>query len=101
MKIEDSRDSQQPSGALTAQRDRDAEKAIGRSESLTDLKAASVHLSPRAREYQRARQALAAIDDVDEDKVRAIKDRINSGRYRIDAGQIADKMIRQISSDGD
>ncbi len=101
MKIEDPREPLPPSGGSPAPKDQDAEKAAGRSEAPTDKPAASVHLSPHAREYQRACQALAAVGDIDEDKVQAIKDRINSGHYRIDADQIAEKMIRETLSDGD
>ncbi|MDJ0990447.1 MAG: flagellar biosynthesis anti-sigma factor FlgM [Desulfobacterales bacterium] len=54
-----------------------------------------VHLSARAREYQKARQALAALPDIEADKLREIKDRIQSGRYRLDADRIADQMIRE------
>ncbi len=54
-----------------------------------------VHLSPRAREYQQARQALAALPDEAPENVRAIRDRIQSGRYRVEADEIAAKMIRE------
>ena len=54
-----------------------------------------VHLSPRAKEYQKARQALAALPDIEADRLREIKDRIQSGRYRLDADKIADQMIRE------
>lgn len=53
-----------------------------------------VHLSPRAQEYQKARKALAALPDIDADKVQAVQDRLQSGRYRIEADKIAAKMIR-------
>ncbi len=54
-----------------------------------------VHLSPRAQEYQKARQALAALPDTDSDKIREIKARIHTGRYRVEADKIADKMLRE------
>ncbi len=54
-----------------------------------------VHLSPRAQEYQKARQTLAALPDTDTDKIQEIKDRIHTGRYRIETDKIADKMIHE------
>lgn len=54
-----------------------------------------VHLSPHGREYQKARQALSMLPDIDADKVREIKGRLQTGRYRIDADKIAEKMIRE------
>ena len=54
-----------------------------------------VHLSPRAREFQKARQDLATLPDEAPEKIQAIRDRIQSGRYRIDTDEIAAKMIRE------
>ena len=58
-----------------------------------------VTLSPKARELIEARQALAAIPDVREDKVAEIKARIADGTYRIDSDQVAKQMIRKALSD--
>jgi negative regulator of flagellin synthesis FlgM len=58
-----------------------------------------VSLSPQARELLNAQKALAAIPDVREEKVEAIKARIADGTYRIDSEQIAAKMIREPLSD--
>lgn len=54
-----------------------------------------VELSPRAREIQAARQAIAAMDDMDHEKIARIKARIEAGTYKVDAGKIADKMINE------
>ena len=59
------------------------------------------HLSPRAREYHQARQALAALPDEAPEKVKAVRDRINNGRYRIEADKIAAKMIREALTNDD
>nr|MBL0714274.1 flagellar biosynthesis anti-sigma factor FlgM [Desulfobacterales bacterium] len=50
--------------------------------------------SPRAQEYRRACERLAALPDIESQKVLEIKNRRQSGRYRIDADKIAEKMIR-------
>jgi len=54
-----------------------------------------VSFSPKARELIKAQKALANLPDVREDKVGALKARIDEGRYRIDSEGIAAKMIRQ------
>ncbi len=54
-----------------------------------------VRLSPRAREYQKARQALSALPDTDRDKIQEIKDRLHTGRYRIQTDKIAEKMLHE------
>ena len=53
-----------------------------------------VHLSPHAKAFVEARRQLAALPDIDTEKVREIQRRLQSGRYRLDAAKIAEKMIR-------
>lgn len=60
-----------------------------------------VTLSPQARELLDAQRVLAAIPDVQADKVEEIKARIADGTYRIDSEQIATKMIRDALPDDD
>lgn len=77
------------------------EKTRTRQRDPGSSRADSVHLSPRAREYRKARQALAALPDIEADKVREIKARIQNDSYRPDADQIAAKMIREALSNDD
>lgn len=60
-----------------------------------------VTLSPQARELLDAQKVLAAIPDVQADKVAEIKARIADGTYRIDSEQIATKMIREALPEDD
>lgn len=60
-----------------------------------------VSLSPQARELIKAQQALANLPDIREDKVAAIKARIDEGRYHIDSEGIAAKMIQEDLSQKD
>lgn len=52
-----------------------------------------VQLSPRAKEIQVAREALASEPDVRLDKVREIADKIREGTYEINAEKTAEKMV--------
>ncbi len=94
MKIDDSHKPDDASARIVDQTEATEETARPRRRQSEPLTVDGVHLSPRAREYQKARQALGLIPDTDVDKVREIKDRIRTGRYRLDADIIAEKMIR-------
>jgi negative regulator of flagellin synthesis FlgM len=50
-------------------------------------------ISGRATETAQAKAAATDAPDVREDKIAALKARIESGTYRIDADRIADRMI--------
>ena len=52
-----------------------------------------VVLSQRAAEIQAAKEALAAVPEVRQEKIAALKRRIAEGTYEIDAEGIADKII--------
>jgi negative regulator of flagellin synthesis FlgM len=55
-----------------------------------------VSLSNASREMQAAKDAVAASPDVRQDKVDALKEAVESDNYKIDPGQIAEKMIGSI-----
>ena len=52
-----------------------------------------VDLSAEAKDFQRIRQMLDQIPDVREEKVQELKDRIESGNYKVDSGKVAAKML--------
>ena len=52
-----------------------------------------VEISQIGKEYQIAKQAVAATPDVRLDKVNDIKERIASGTYNVSAKDLADKLI--------
>ena len=52
-----------------------------------------VDLSAEAKDFQRIRQILDETPDVREEKVRELKDRIESGNYTVDSGKVAAKML--------
>ncbi len=54
-----------------------------------------VQISDQAREMQAARQAVAQMPDVDEEKVARIKARIQSGTYKVDSHKVADNMLAE------
>jgi negative regulator of flagellin synthesis FlgM len=55
----------------------------------------SVSLSLKARRLQAARETLAAMPEIREEKVAAIRAQIEAGTYKIDGEKIADKMIAE------
>lgn len=54
-----------------------------------------VSLSPQARELQAARATVAAMPDIREEKVAAIRAQIEAGTYVVDGEKIAGKMIAE------
>ena len=56
-----------------------------------------VVLSPKAREIQEARKLLDEIPDTDEPKVAQIRLQLETGAYKIDGSQIAERMMRDMT----
>ena len=50
-------------------------------------------ISETARDYQTARQALAQVPDIREDRVSAIKQSMEAGTYQVNAESFAAKLI--------
>lgn len=100
MKIDDSHKPKGASPRIRHPSDPTRDQPQARARTTADKTGDQVHLSPRAREYQKARHVLSTLPDIDTDKVREIKDRLQTGRYHIDADKIAERML-QASFDGD
>ncbi|MBW1692119.1 MAG: flagellar biosynthesis anti-sigma factor FlgM [Deltaproteobacteria bacterium] len=54
---------------------------------------AIVNLSQASKEAQKIREIISSQPDVRENKVSALKERIESGRYKIDHEGVADKLV--------
>jgi len=52
-----------------------------------------VNLSQASKELRLANETIASAPDVREDKISEIRDKIESGTYRIDDQAVADKMV--------
>ena len=52
-----------------------------------------VNLSQASKEAQKIKEIILSEPDVREDKVSALKESIESGRYRIDHNGVADKLV--------
>ena len=55
----------------------------------------AVSLSPQVRELQSARESLAAMPEIREEKVAAIRAQIEAGTYVVDGEKIAGRMIEE------
>lgn len=56
-------------------------------------------LSSTARDYQFALNAIKNVPDIRQEKVDAIKEKIRTGTYVIDAGKIAEKILENVNFD--
>ena len=54
-------------------------------------------ISAQAKDFQIIMKALANIPDIREDRVKEISAKIESGKYRVEASDISEKIIRMIS----
>jgi negative regulator of flagellin synthesis FlgM len=52
-----------------------------------------VNLSQASKEAQHIKEIISSEPDIREDKVSELKERIESGRYRIDHDRVADKLV--------
>lgn len=50
-------------------------------------------VSSKGQDYQTAKKALAAVPDIREDKVAALKEQFASGSYNVSAQEIADSVV--------
>ena len=82
-----------------AQKTKDAAGAQEQSPAVSggNVPADKVVLSPKAREIQDARQRLDEIPDVNESKVEQIRLQVDTGAYKIDGTQIAERMMRDMA----
>jgi len=58
-----------------------------------NLGASKVDLSPRAQDMKKAKEAAHAAPDINEEKVARLQKMIDEGKYKVDAEDIADKMV--------
>ena len=54
-----------------------------------------VDLSTKAKDIQQAQNALNNLPDVREEKVQEIKVQVEKGTYKVNAEEIADKMVKE------
>lgn len=66
-----------------------AKKNISQSDQL--------ELSSKGKDYQTAKQAVAAADDVREERIAPLKKSIQTGTYQVSAESFADKLLENIS----
>jgi len=66
-------------------------------------KAASdqLELSSMGRDYQVAKQAVAAAPDVREERIAPLKKSVSSGTYQVSSQSFADKLLEKISADNE
>ena len=60
---------------------------------LEEMGASKVELSPRAQEMKKIKEAAMATPDINEEKVARLQKLIDAGEYKVDAKDIADKMV--------
>ncbi len=59
-----------------------------------------LQISSLGKDYQTAKQAVAASRDIREEITAPLKNSIQSGTYRVDAGKFADKLLQRMKEVG-
>ncbi len=57
-----------------------------------------VQISRAGKDYQIAKQAVAAASDIREDRVTELKNRVQSGNYNVDTGDFASKLLESYNA---
>ncbi len=91
MKIENSGKSFAPTPAAEA-KSRSPTNAPARTEGGAD----KVELSPLSAMLKKADSAMASAPEVDQERVAEIRQAISEGRFKVDAGRIADGLIASV-----
>uniref|UniRef100_UPI004057B109 flagellar biosynthesis anti-sigma factor FlgM n=1 Tax=Agathobacter sp. TaxID=2021311 RepID=UPI004057B109 len=55
-------------------------------------------ISQAGRDYQVAKKAVSEVSDVREDKIAALKAKINAGKYSVDPASFANKLLETYNS---
>lgn len=66
---------------------------------LGDSPEAQVEVSAQARLLQRVKQAADGTSDVRKDRVAEIRERIASGAYRVDSGELARRILENLGAE--
>ncbi len=71
---------------------------VRRYENLSGVKTGkdAISISSQAKDFQEVLMALKKAPDVRADKVDELSRRLESGNYRVDSGEIAEKIIRSV-----
>ena len=81
----------QVSSDRTVSRSRDS--STGGTESTASAETDPVQITGSARQLAKLEQHLQELPAIDETRVAEIRDALATGRYKIDAGRIADKLL--------
>jgi negative regulator of flagellin synthesis FlgM len=76
-------------------RDREKTQSFSGTGSCDTIAKDEVVLSPEAKQIQQAKELIASLPDIREEKVAEIRARIEAGEYQIDGEKIAEKMIEE------
>ena len=91
LNLTDSRKTEKSGGAKTSKISDDKLAALDSNAGVDS--ASRVNLSERAQDIKRAKEIAMSAPDIREDRVAALQKLVDSGNYKVDAKDIADKMV--------
>ncbi len=96
LNLRDSGKTEKSGGPGAAAALKDSTPGLEKADALKNLgstEASRVDISKRAQDIRKAKEIALATPDVDEAKVARLQKMIEEGKYKVDAAELADKMI--------
>lgn len=72
-----------------------AVSSVGKAANVAASQNVTVDFSNQSQVFVQAKNALAQLPEIREDKVKALKAQIEGGTYRVDGARLADKMLTE------
>jgi negative regulator of flagellin synthesis FlgM len=82
-----------------AKKEKATQRAASSEEGSTSAESAQVNLSQESKVAQKASETIRNTPDVRQEKIQALKEKIEAGEYQIDSDKVADKLLRNILSE--
>ena len=102
MKVKDCQQTIEPtlqSKQADARQDKAAQRAATSEESSTVPVSTRVNLSEESKIAQKAAEIVRDTPDVRQEKIQALKEKIEAGEYELDSDKIADKLLQNLISE--
>lgn len=102
MKVKDCQqtiDAALQSKQANAKQEKAAKREATSEETSTSSVSARVNLSEESKVAQKAAETIRNTPDVRQEKIQALKEKIEAGQYQVDSDKVADKLLRNLLSE--
>ena len=82
-----------------AKHEKKTEQAANSDEGYSSTTSARVNLSEESKVARRAAEIVQSTPEVRQEKIQALKEKIEAGEYQVDSDKVADKMLISLLAD--